>query len=108
MPHSSDSVRFGAFELDRRSGELRKGRTRLKVSPQSIEVLKALVERPGDLVTRDELKDRLWPADTFVDFEHGLNTAIRRLRAALGDSAHTPRLIETLPRRGYRFKAEPA
>jgi Tol biopolymer transport system component/DNA-binding winged helix-turn-helix (wHTH) protein len=103
MPHSSDSVRFGAFELDRRSGELRKGRTRLKVSPQSIEVLKALVERPGDLVTRDELKDRLWPADTFVDFEHGLNTAVRRLRAALGDSAHTPRLIETLPRRGYRF-----
>lgn len=103
MSHCFDSVRFGAFELDRRSGELWKGRNRLKVAPQSIEVLKALVERPGDLVTRDELKDRLWPADTFVDFEHGLNTAVRRLRAALGDSARTPRFIETLPRRGYRF-----
>jgi TolB-like protein/DNA-binding winged helix-turn-helix (wHTH) protein/tetratricopeptide (TPR) repeat protein len=91
------------FELDLRSGELRKGPTRLKVPDQSIEILRALLEQPGELVTREQLRDRLWPADTFVDFEHGLNAAVRRLREALGDSADTPRFIETLPRRGYRF-----
>lgn len=96
-------VRFGVFELDLRSGELRKGPTRLKVPDQSIEILRALLEQPGELVTREQLRDRLWPADTFVDFEHGLNAAVRRLREALGDSADTPRFIETLPRRGYRF-----
>src|SRR5262245_20956596 len=96
-------VNFGPFELDVRSGELRKGSTRLKVPDQSIEILKALIEHPGELVTREQLRERLWPANTFVDFEHGLNAAIRRLREALGDSADAPKYIETLPRRGYRF-----
>ena len=89
--------------LDLRSGELHKGRTRLKVPDQSVEILKALLEHPGGLVLREELRERLWPANTFVDFEHGLNAAVRRLRLALGDSADVPRYIETLPRRGYRF-----
>jgi len=93
-------IRFGPFMLDVRSGELYKGPTRLKVPDQFVEILKALLERPGELVTRDELRRRLWPADTFVDFEHGLNAAMRRLRDALGDSADAPRYIETLPRRG--------
>ena len=96
-------VRFGVFELDIRSGELRKGPSRLKVPDKSIEILKALLEQPGELVTREALRDRLWPANTFVDFEHGLNAAMRRLRDALGDSAEAPQFIETLPRRGYRF-----
>jgi DNA-binding winged helix-turn-helix (wHTH) protein len=96
-------VNFGPFELDVRSGELRKGSTRLKVPDQSIEILKALIEHPGELVTREQLRERLWLANTFVDFEHGLNAAIRRLREALGDSAEAPKYIETLPRRGYRF-----
>ncbi|HET7695364.1 MAG TPA: winged helix-turn-helix domain-containing protein [Vicinamibacterales bacterium] len=96
-------VTFGPFELSVRSGELRKGSTRLRVPDQSIEILKALVEHPGELVTREQLRERLWPANTFVDFEHGLNAAIRRLREALGDSADSPHYIETLPRRGYRF-----
>jgi DNA-binding winged helix-turn-helix (wHTH) protein len=100
---SSEHIRFGPFELHVRSGELDKGQTRLKVPDQSIEILKALLERPGELVTREELRKRLWPTDTFVDFEHGLNAAVRRLREALGDSADTPKFIETLPRRGYRF-----
>jgi Tol biopolymer transport system component/DNA-binding winged helix-turn-helix (wHTH) protein len=96
-------IRFGPFDLDLTSGELRKGPTRLKVPHQSIEILKALLERPGELVTREELRQRLWPADTFVDFEHGVNAATRRLREALGDSADSPKFVETLPRRGYRF-----
>jgi Tol biopolymer transport system component/DNA-binding winged helix-turn-helix (wHTH) protein len=103
MHHPSRSVRFGPFQLDLRSGELSKGATKLKVPDQSIEILKALLEQPGELMTREQLRERLWPADTFVDFEHGLNTAVRRLRAALGDVADAPRYIETLPRRGYRF-----
>src|SRR5438132_9348208 len=100
---SAGRVCFGPFELNARTGELWKGRTRLPVPDQSVEVLKALLERPGDLVTREELRERLWPADTFVDFERGLNGIVRRLRDALGDSADTPAFIETLPRRGYRF-----
>lgn len=100
---TADRVRFGPFELDVRSRELFKGPTRLKVPDQSIEILKALIERPGQLVTREDLRQRLWADNTFVDFEHGLNAAVRRLREALGDSAETPRFIETLPRRGYRF-----
>ena len=96
-------VQFGPFALDLRSSELLKGSTRLKVPSQSIQILTALLEQPGELVTRDQLRARLWPSDTFVDFEHGLNAAIRRLREALGDSADTPVYIETLPRRGYRF-----
>jgi Tol biopolymer transport system component/DNA-binding winged helix-turn-helix (wHTH) protein len=99
----SPMTRFGPFTLDAESGELRKGTTRLKVPDQSIEVLKALVERPGQLVTREELRQRLWSSDTFVDFDAGLNAAVKRLRDALGDSADRPILIETLPRRGYRF-----
>ena len=96
-------VRFGVFELDIRSGELHKGRSRLKAPDKSIEILKTLLEQPGELVTREALRDRLWPGNTFVDFEHGLNAAMRRLRDALGDSAEAAQFIETLPRRGYRF-----
>src|SRR5215208_8199411 len=98
-------VRFGPFELNRRTGELRKAGVRINLPDQPFQVLTRLLERPGELVTREELGQRLWPADTFVDFEHGLNAAVRRLRDALGDSAEMPRFIETLPRRGYRFIA---
>jgi Tol biopolymer transport system component/DNA-binding winged helix-turn-helix (wHTH) protein len=99
-------VRVGDFVLDTRSGELRGGDAgRQMLSAQPLHVLLALVERPGALVTRDELRARLWPADTFVDFEHGLNAVVKRLRDALGDSADTPRYIETVPRRGYRLIA---
>jgi Tol biopolymer transport system component/DNA-binding winged helix-turn-helix (wHTH) protein len=98
-------VRFDAFELDVSSGELRQAGVRLNLQEQPRHLLTALVERPGKLVTRDELRRRLWPADTFVDFEHGLNAAVKRLRDALGDSAETPRYVETVPRRGYRFVA---
>ena len=98
-------VRFDPFTLDVRSGELRNGSIRLKVPDQSIVVLQALVEHPGELITREALRDRLWGPDTFVDFEAGLNAAVRRLREALNDSADTPRYVETLPRRGYRFIA---
>src|SRR5215813_12984503 len=98
-------IRFGVFELDQRTGELRKHGLRIKLKGQPIDVLAMLLERPGDVVTREEMQKRLWPADTFVDFEHSLNAAIKRLRAALGDSADSPRFIETLARRGYRFIA---
>src|SRR5688500_17578829 len=98
-------VRFGAFELDLRTGELRKSGVKLHLSDQPCQVLRALLDRPGDLITREELRQRLWAADTFVDFERGLNAAVRRLREALGDSADVPRFVETLPRRGYRFIA---
>jgi DNA-binding winged helix-turn-helix (wHTH) protein len=98
-------VRFGVFDVAARSGELRKAGRRVAVQEQPFRVLLALLERPGELVTRDQLRRRLWPEDTFVDFEHGLNAAIKRLRDALGDSADNPRFVETLPRRGYRFIA---
>src|SRR5215471_6126318 len=98
-------VRFGSFDVDLRSGELRKHGIRLKLQDQPFQVLIRLLEHPGDLVTREELRQRLWPADTFVDFDTGLNNAIKKLRDALGDSAEAPRYIETLPRRGYRFIA---
>jgi DNA-binding winged helix-turn-helix (wHTH) protein len=98
-------VRFGPFTLDGRTGELRNGQTRLKIPDQSISILEALLEKPGELVSRDALRDRLWGPDTFVDFEAGLNAAVRRLREVLNDSADTPRYVETLPRRGYRFIA---
>jgi Tol biopolymer transport system component/DNA-binding winged helix-turn-helix (wHTH) protein len=97
------TVRFGIFELDRRNGELRKAGVRLNLQPQPFEVLSMLVARPGELVTREELRQQLWPDDTFVDFQHGLSAAVNRLRDTLGDSAETPRFIETVPRRGYRF-----
>jgi Tol biopolymer transport system component/DNA-binding winged helix-turn-helix (wHTH) protein len=98
-------VRFGVFELDLRSGDLRKAGARILLQDQPRQILTALLERPGDLVTRDELRQRLWAGDTFVDFEHGLNAAVKRLRDTLGDSADTPRFIETIPRKGYRFVA---
>ena len=97
-----DVVRFGIFELNRRAWELRKHGTRIRLQPQPMHILCALLERPGEIVTRDELKARLWPDDTFVDFESGLNTAVNRLRLALGDSAEHPRYIETEARSGYR------
>ena len=107
MPEPSpvSVVRFGDFELDVRTGELRNGDSRLTLPDQPLHALTALLERPGELVTRDELRQRLWPTDTFVDFEHGLNAVVKRLRDVLGDSAEAPRFIETIPRRGYRFIA---
>ncbi len=98
-------VRFAAFEFDIKTGELRKHGLRIKLQGQPISVLTMLIEHAGESVTRDELQKRLWPADTYVDFEHSLNAAIKRLRAALGDSADAPRYVETLPRQGYRFIA---
>ena len=99
------TYRFGVFELDLRSGELRKNGSKLKIQEQSLQVLALLLARPGVPVTRDELRNQLWPADTFVDFDHSINAAIRRLREALSDEAENPRFIETLSRRGYRFIA---
>jgi TolB-like protein/DNA-binding winged helix-turn-helix (wHTH) protein/Tfp pilus assembly protein PilF len=99
-------LRFSVFELNVKAGELRKNGLRIRLQEQPIRVLTMLVERPGDVVTREELQQRLWPADTFVDFDHGLNKAINKIRDALGDSAESPRFIETVPRRGYRFLAE--
>ena len=98
-------VRFGVFELDTQSRELRKAGVRLNPPEQPLQLLECLLEHPGELVDRDELCKRLWPGDTFVDFEHGLNAAIKRLRDVLGDSADSPRFVETVPRRGYRFLA---
>src|SRR5215472_3021924 len=98
-------VRFATFEVDLSARELRKGGVKIKVYGQPFEVLAMLLERPGEIVTREELKQKLWPTDTFVDFDHGVNTAIKRLREALGDSAENPRFVETVPRRGYRFIA---
>jgi TolB-like protein/DNA-binding winged helix-turn-helix (wHTH) protein len=96
-------VRFGAFEVDLKARELRKGGVRIKLQGQPFEILVMLLERPGELVARERLRERLWPTDTFVDFDHGVNSAINRLREALGDSAENPRFVETLARRGYRF-----
>ena len=98
-------LRFGVFELDTHTGELRKLGKTIRLRPQAAKVLTALATRPGQLVTREELKDQLWGQDTFVDFEHGLNLCIQQIRAALDDDADTPRYVETLPRRGYRFIA---
>ncbi len=98
-------VRFGVFELDLRSGELRKQGRKIRLEGQPVQILIYLLENPGELITRDQLHRRLWPADTFLNFEHGLNAAIKRLRRALDDSADNPRFVETLPRRGYRFIA---
>jgi len=100
---SKTVVRFGPFEADSRAGELRKDGVKLKLVGQPFEVLAMLLERPGQLVTREELRARLWPTDTFVDFDHGLNAAVNKLRDALSDSAEKPNYVETLPRRGYRF-----
>ena len=103
--HSGPIARFGVFELNLAAGELRKSGARLRLQEQPFQVLSFLIERSGDVVTRDELRQKLWPADTFVDFDHSLNTAVNKLREVLGDSAASPRYIETLARRGYRFIA---
>ncbi len=95
--------RFGPFELKSNTGELSKFDTRIKLQAKPVRILETLVSHPGELVRRSDLCHMLWPAGTFVDFESGLNTAVNRLRAALGDSADSPRYIETLPRLGYRF-----
>ena len=95
--------RFGVFELDARSGELRRHGLKIRLPEQSFQILRTLLERPGEMVTREELRQVLWPAETFVDFEVGLNSAVRKLREALDESADRPRFIETVPRRGYRF-----
>ena len=102
--HIGRLVRFGVFEVDLRSGELRKAGAKLKISGQPFQVLAILLENPGEIVTREDLLQRLWP-DTFVDGDHNLNTAINKIREVLGDSAENPRFVETLPRRGYRFIA---
>jgi len=104
-PLVSHVVHFGVFEADLRSGELRKHGLKVKIQEQPFRVLAMLLEQPGQIVTREELRKKLWPTDTFVDFEHGLNAAINKLRAALGDPADNPRCVETLHRRGYRFIA---
>src|SRR5216117_1530880 len=98
-------LRFGVFEVDVRAGELRKQGMRIKLQEQPFHVLTVLLQRPGEVVTREELRSENWSADTFVDFDNSLNTAINKLREALGDSADNPRFIETLPRRGYRLIA---
>jgi DNA-binding winged helix-turn-helix (wHTH) protein len=99
-------ARFGVFEVDLLAGELRKNGRKVRLQEQPFQILAALLDRPGDLVTREELRQKLWPGDTFVDFDHGLNTAITKLREALGDSAANPRYVQTLARRGYRFLAQ--
>src|SRR5580765_3969660 len=101
---TSQVIRFATFEVDLQAQELRKAGLRLKLSGQPFQVLTILLERPGTVVTREEFQKRLWP-DTFVDVDHNLNTAINKIREALGDSSENPRFVETLPRRGYRFIA---
>lgn len=100
---SADVVRFDGYEADLRAKELYKAGKKIRLQVQPFDVLAILLERPGEVVTRKELQERLWPADTFVDFEHSLNTAIKKLRQALGDGKKRPHFIETLPKRGYRF-----
>ncbi|MFI5007510.1 MAG: winged helix-turn-helix domain-containing protein, partial [Solirubrobacterales bacterium] len=102
---ADDVVRFGVFELNLLTGELRKSGVRLRLQEQPFRILALLLERPGDLVTRVELKSRIWPEAVFVDFERGLHRGVNKLRRALGDSADSPRFVETLARRGYRFMA---
>ena len=100
---SNGSLRFGAFKVDLHSGELWSHGSKIHLQPQPFQILSILLEHPGELVTREEIRQKLWSSDTFVDFEHSLNTSIKKLREALGEEAGTPRYVETLPRRGYRF-----
>src|SRR3954468_18411266 len=102
---SAQKLRFGIYEADVRSGELSRDGVKVKLQEQPFQVLLMLLERPGEVISREELRQRLWPADTFVDFDHSLNTAINKLREALRDSAANPRFIETKAKRGYRFIA---
>src|ERR1700674_493570 len=103
-PHSV--VRFGTFEVSLQSGEVRKAGVRIRVQQQPLKLLEVLLERPGEVVARDELRSRVWPNESFGDFDQAVNIAIAKLRNALGDSAENPRYIETLPKRGYRFIAD--
>src|SRR5262249_46865661 len=96
-------IGFGVFQADLRAGELRRNGSKVRLQDQPFQVLAVLLEKPGEVVTREELRAKLWPADTFVDFDHGLNAAIKRLRDALGESAERPIFVETIARRGYRF-----
>jgi len=108
MPSSNREarlLRFGVFEVDLTAGELRKNGARIRLQEQPFQVLAALLQNAGEVVTRDELREKIWPADTFVDFDHSLNTAVNKIRESLGDSASSPRFVETLARRGYRFIA---
>lgn len=106
IPRQNCLFRFGTYELDADTGELRRdGKSRPRFQGQPLEILLHLLDHPSELVTREELRQRLWPADTFVDYDHSLNTAINKLREALNDSAENPRFIQTIPRRGYRFVA---
>src|SRR5258708_28685605 len=105
-PQSNSKIaRFGVFELDLSAGELRKNGRKIRLQEQPFQVLASLIEHPGEVVSREDLRQKLWPSDTFVDFDHSLNTAINKVREALGDSASNPRYVETLARRGYRFIA---
>ena len=99
-------VRFGTFEVSLQSGELRKAGVRIRVQQQPLKLLEALLEHPGKVITREELRSRVWPNESFGDFDQAVNIAIAKLRSALGDSAENPRYIETLPKRGYRFIAD--
>jgi DNA-binding winged helix-turn-helix (wHTH) protein len=103
--NGSDTIRFGVFEADLHTGELRKSGNRIKLQDQPFKVLQILLERPGNLVTREELQSRIWPNETYGDFDHAVNVAVGKLRTALGDSADNPCFVETVPRRGYRFVA---
>src|SRR5580765_5536988 len=103
---SAQIVRFGTFEADLQTGELRKNGLKVPLQGQPFQVFAILLQRSGKLVTREELRLKVWPEDTFVDFDHGLNTAITKIRTALGDQADNPRFVETMPRRGYRFIGE--
>ncbi|MGB6803504.1 MAG: winged helix-turn-helix domain-containing protein, partial [Candidatus Sulfotelmatobacter sp.] len=98
-------VRFGSFEADFQEGKLTKAGVRIRLQEQPLQILALLLERPGQIVTREEIRQKLWSRDTFVEFDDALNTAVRKLRAALNDSADNPRFLETVPRRGYRFVA---
>src|SRR5690348_11631579 len=97
----SQAVRFGVFELDPRSGELRKSGLKVRLPDQSFQILSMLLAQPGEVVTREEIQKKLWPDGIVVEFEHGINAAVKRVREALGDDADNPRFVETLPRRGY-------
>jgi len=103
LTSSEGLVRFGDFVADLNSGELRKHGIRIKVQVQPFQILRTLLEHSGQAVSREELQKQIWPADTFVDFDHGLNNAVKKLRQALGDDAENPQYIETLSKRGYRF-----
>src|SRR5260221_14195194 len=104
-PSNNAPLRFGIFELEVDSGELRKSGRAVGLRPKAAKILVLLASRPGQLVTREELREKIWGNETFVDFEHGLNLCVKEVRAALGDDADTPRYVETLPKRGYRFIA---